>query len=142
MTTPSFSAADLNIFPCRPHICNTLGLAMRRLILHSGRNHSPTGRIFPLPDVSLLDLAPAAPGLMEVLKLVKNNPATVRVPVGRADHLVCGTDSRRPRRRADRFLTKPAGHTDTLPTCKALGLCSPPGRPADRHTPSRERARS
>ena len=91
------------------------------------RNHFSNRAKFPLPDVILLDLRlPRLDGL-EVLKLVKNNPATGHVPVV----VLTTSDAERDvaaaiAGRADRFLTKPADKQVLLQILMDLGLCPLP----------------
>ena len=108
-----------------------------------GRNHFSDRAQFPLPDIILLDLRLPRLDGMEVLKLVKNNPATGKVPVV----VLTTSDAERDvaaalAGRADRFLTKPADSQTLLQTLLGLGLCSPSGETADAQNAPTEAARA
>ncbi|MDR3458748.1 MAG: response regulator [Verrucomicrobiae bacterium] len=96
---------------------------------------------FPLPDVILLDLRLPRLDGMEVLSLVKNNPATRKVPV----IVLTTSDAERDvaaaiAGHADGFLTKPADSLLLLQTLVDLGLGPVPA--ADRRNPAPKAARA
>jgi CheY-like chemotaxis protein len=131
---------DLEHFPLPTHVYHVEdGEAALDYVF--GRNHFSDRSQFPLPDVVLLDLRLPRLDGMEVLKLVKNNPATGRLPVV----VLTTSDAERDvaaaiAGRADKFLTKPADGQTLLQTLLDLGLCPPPGEPAGRRNPATEAA--
>jgi len=108
-----------------------------------GRNHFSDRVKFPLPDAILLDLRLPRLDGMEVLKLVKNTPATAKVPV----IVLTTSDAERDvaaaiAGRADKFLTKPADSQVLLETLLSLGLHPLPAEVTDRKHINTEGARA
>ncbi|HSY17405.1 MAG TPA: response regulator [Candidatus Acidoferrales bacterium] len=122
---------DLEHFPLPTHLYHVEdGEAAVEYVF--GRGPFSNRAEFPLPDVILLDLRLPRLDGMEVLKLVKNDPATGRVPV----IVLTTSDAERDvtaalAGKADKFLTKPADSQTLLQTLLDLGLRSPPGEPAE-----------
>jgi two-component system response regulator len=113
---------DLELFPLPIHLHHVEdGEAALDYVF--GRNGFANRAQFPPPDVMLLDLRLPRLDGMEVLKLVKSNPATGGLPVvilttSDVERDVAGAIAGR----ADRFLTKPADRETLLQTLMSLGL--------------------
>jgi CheY-like chemotaxis protein len=123
---------DLEAFPV-PNRLHHVGDGEEALDYVFGRNHYSNRSEFPAPDVMLLDLRLPRLDGMEVLKRVKNDPATRSLPVV----VLTTSDAERDvaaamAGHADRFLTKPADSHMLQQALTGLGL-----GPQDAHNPRR-----
>jgi CheY-like chemotaxis protein len=122
---------DLELFPLPNHLHHVED-GEQALDYVFGRNGFANRGQFPPPDVILLDLRLPRLDGMEVLKHVKNHPATSGLPVV----VLTTSDAERDvaaaiAGHADKFLTKPADRETLLQILLSLGLEPLPGKSPD-----------